>query len=48
MDMIKARNLSSHTYNPETADAIAKKILNRLYPAFDQMHAVFARLADEA
>ena len=34
MDMIKARNLTSHTYNPEVADSVMRDILRRFYPAF--------------
>ena len=34
MDMIKARNLTSHTYNPEVADSVTRDILIRFYPAF--------------
>jgi nucleotidyltransferase substrate binding protein (TIGR01987 family) len=45
MDMIKARNLSSHTYNLETADEIADKILVRFYPAFEQFSRTFSTLA---
>jgi nucleotidyltransferase substrate binding protein (TIGR01987 family) len=47
MDMIKARNLSSHTYNPETAEEIAGNILTRFYPAFEQMYCKFTALADQ-
>ena len=34
MEMIRSRNLSSHTYNQEIADTIAKKILFVYYPLF--------------
>ena len=34
MDMIKARNLTSHTYNPGVADSMMRDILMRFYPAF--------------
>ncbi|UFS71961.1 nucleotidyltransferase substrate binding protein [Geomonas sp. RF6] len=47
MDMIKARNLSSHTYNPETAEEIANSILTRFFPAFDQMFRKFSVLEAE-
>ena len=47
MDMIKARNLSSHTYNQETAEEIVGKILERFYPAFDQLSRKFTALADQ-
>jgi nucleotidyltransferase substrate binding protein (TIGR01987 family) len=41
MDMIKARNLSSHTYNLELAQGIAHDILNRFLPAFRKMADTF-------
>lgn len=34
MDMIASRNVSSHTYNNETADEILKKCLDVYYDAF--------------
>lgn len=34
MEMIKARNLSSHTYQLELANRLASEILQRFYPAF--------------
>lgn len=37
MDMIRSRNQSSHTYNPETADAIVTDVIERyaaLFAAF--------------
>lgn len=33
MDMIKARNQTSHTYNLEVAERIAQDIVQRFYPA---------------
>jgi nucleotidyltransferase substrate binding protein (TIGR01987 family) len=41
MDMIKARNLSSHTYNTELAEAIVRDILARFYPAFAALEQRF-------
>lgn len=35
MDMIKSRNQSSHTYNPETADAIVKDVVERYAALFE-------------
>jgi nucleotidyltransferase substrate binding protein (TIGR01987 family) len=32
MDMFKDRNMTSHTYNEDTANEIAEKIINRYYP----------------
>jgi len=45
MEMIAARNLSSHTYNVETAAEIAEMILTRFYPAFMRLAGTFAKLA---
>jgi nucleotidyltransferase substrate binding protein (TIGR01987 family) len=47
MDMIKARNRSSHTYNPETAEEIVSAILTSFYPAFEQLALKFAALAEQ-
>ena len=47
MDMIKARNLSSHTYNIETAEAIVDDILKRFYPAFSAMQLAFKELVEK-
>lgn len=44
MDMIKARNMSSHTYSTEIAQKIATDILQRFYPAFEAMAATFNAL----
>ncbi|HLP56531.1 MAG TPA: nucleotidyltransferase substrate binding protein [Fluviicola sp.] len=34
MDMIKSRNLTTHTYNEDTANEIFMKIMNHYYAAF--------------
>jgi nucleotidyltransferase substrate binding protein (TIGR01987 family) len=47
MEMIKARNLSSHSYDPKIADAIATDICARFGPAFEQMSLTFARLSEK-
>jgi nucleotidyltransferase substrate binding protein (TIGR01987 family) len=44
MDMIKARNLTSHTYKTEVAEDIAKAILSRFHPALVAMERRFAEL----
>ena len=44
MDMIKARNQTSHTYNIELAEGIANDILLRFYPAFAALADTFAAL----
>lgn len=46
MDMIKARNMTSHTYSTEIAQGIAKDILQRFYPAFGAMAATFGALME--
>ena len=47
MDMIKARNLTSHTYNTEIAEGIAKDILSRFYHAFSDMEKRFSQLSSQ-
>jgi nucleotidyltransferase substrate binding protein (TIGR01987 family) len=47
MDMIKARNLTSNTYNTAIAEEIVKDVLNRFYPAFARMAERFARLCEQ-
>ena len=44
MDMIKARNLSSHTYHIEIAEEISVDILQRFYQAFIAMEKTFSTL----
>jgi len=44
MDMIKARNLTSHTYQDKIADDIVKDILARFYFALTTMEQRFADL----
>jgi nucleotidyltransferase substrate binding protein (TIGR01987 family) len=44
MDMIKARNLTSHTYQDKIAADIAKDILGRFHPALSAMARRFADL----
>lgn len=44
MDMIKARNLTSHTYNQEVAENIEQDTLTRFYPAFVAMAERFSML----
>lgn len=48
MDMIKARNLTSHTYNVEVAESIVQDILTRFYPAFAAMAQRFTTLSEQA
>lgn len=44
MDMIQARNRSSHTYNEKTAREIATAILADFVPQFRVFHATFTAL----
>jgi nucleotidyltransferase substrate binding protein (TIGR01987 family) len=44
MDMISARNASSHTYNQKTADEISAAILADFIPCFAQFKAKFQQL----
>lgn len=48
MAMIADRNLTSHTYDQETAQAIATHILERYYPAFKSMAGKFSALYQQA
>ena len=48
MEMIKSRNLSSHTYNQDTAEKVVTNILSRFYPAFEQMATTFNALVEHA
>lgn len=45
MDMIKARNQTTHTYNPAIADDVAEDILQRFYFAFEEMAEKFTELS---
>ena len=47
MDMIKARNLTSHTYNTAVAESIVSDILSRFYPAFSAMADRFAQIGEQ-
>jgi len=47
MDMIKARNLTSHTYNTVIARSIVNNILTRFYPAFAAMVQTFTALSGQ-
>ncbi len=45
MEMIRSRNQSSHTYNLVQAQAIARDVIERFYPAFTLLQHQFATLA---
>ena len=47
MEMIKCRNLSSHTYSSDIANEIVNKVIDLFYPEFDAMAKKFTALLDE-
>ena len=48
MDMIRSRNLSSHTYNQNIAREIAEKTVNHYFPEFIRLKEVMEREAQAA
>jgi len=48
MTMIRDRNLSSHTYDQETAQDIVKRILKEHHPAFLNMSKKFSMLYEQS
>jgi len=48
MEMIKARNLTSHTYDETYAEAVYNGIVNDFYPAFKDFYNEFAELLKRA
>ncbi|MBS4050388.1 nucleotidyltransferase substrate binding protein [Methylomonas rivi] len=48
MDMIRDRNRTVHTYNRETAQAIAGNIRERFFTQFDRLQQTMAGLVDAA
>ena len=47
MEMVKSRNLTSHTYREEVADEIAGKILQQYYCAFCELKGTLAGWLDD-
>ena len=47
MNMIKARNQTSHTYNESTATQITTDITENFFPAFEKLAATFGALYAE-
>ncbi len=45
MAMIRSRNQSSHTYNLELAQALARDVITLFYPAFSVLNERFTALA---
>jgi nucleotidyltransferase substrate binding protein (TIGR01987 family) len=48
MDMIRSRNLTSHTYNLEVASDIARQVRERFWPAFQEFETRLLGLAQRA
>ena len=44
MEMIKSRNLSSHTYNEEISEEIYRNIVDRFYPLFVAFQETMRRI----
>lgn len=47
MEMIKSRNLTSHTYNEDTANAIFSRIVVDFLPLFLELEATFQQQIEE-
>jgi len=47
MEMIKARNLTSHSYDEALADEVLVFIINKFYPAFSQLTQKFSALISQ-
>jgi nucleotidyltransferase substrate binding protein (TIGR01987 family) len=47
MEMIKSRNLTSHTYNEETAREIASATIHSYFDAFAEFHTYMEKLKKE-
>jgi len=48
MDMIKSRNLSSHTYDENTAEKLVIKIVNDYFSEFELLKKMFEKNLDKA
>lgn len=48
MEMLKSRNLTSHTYREEVANDIADKILNLYFPAFCELKVMLSNWLDDS
>lgn len=46
MEMIKSRNMTSHTYNQEIADEISGKVIDTYFPLFQEFAARVQDLVD--
>ncbi|HBG07616.1 MAG: nucleotidyltransferase [Geobacteraceae bacterium GWC2_58_44] len=46
MEMIKSRNMTSHTYNEEIADEISEKVISEYFHLFQQFHSRVQDLID--
>ena len=45
LDALEDRNLTTHTYNEETAIAVELKIRKKYFPLLQQLHLYFANTA---
>ena len=45
MDMIEKRNLSSHTYDTETANTLSREIIESFYPCFVALKGTLEAMA---
>ena len=48
MEMIQARNLTSHTYDQVLAKEVVNKIIEEFHPAFRELSGTFNRLYEQA
>jgi len=48
LDMVKSRNLSSHTYNQDTTDKIISAIVNHYYDSFCTLNKKLNQMAQQA
>ena len=46
MDMVKARNLTSHSYDEAIADEVLESIITKFFPAFVRFNEKFTTLED--
>lgn len=47
LDVLKARNLASHTYNEETANELVDKIQHKFLPVLIQLRQKFINFSEE-
>lgn len=47
MEMVKSRNMTSHTYNQEIADEISGKVISEYFELFQEFNSTLQGLIDE-